>query len=161
MKMPETMTARLEARLARIAASRPADVAIGGREDPYLLRWSLVPRNWLANAYLHEFRRSDDDRALHDHPWPSVSVAIGGRLREWRLNASPREIDRGDIVWRSARFAHRLELLTESAVTLFLTGPRIREWGFHCPPDSPAKGWRHWRDFTAESDTSRIGRGCE
>ena len=40
-------------------------MVIGGAEDPYLLRWYLIPRNPFVNVYLHKFLRSDDDRALH------------------------------------------------------------------------------------------------
>ncbi|MDN5849106.1 MAG: hypothetical protein L0H63_05630, partial [Nitrococcus sp.] len=58
---------------------------------------------------------------------------------------------------RRARSAHRLALIdAEPVITLFITGPRVREWGFHCP-----QGWRHWRAFTAADNPGRIGRGCE
>ena len=47
---------------------RPPDFVIGGADRPYMRRWYLVPKNTQLNVYLHHFRRSDDDRALHDHP---------------------------------------------------------------------------------------------
>ena len=37
----------------------------------YLSRWHIIPRNRYFNIYLHKFVGSDDDRALHDHPWRS------------------------------------------------------------------------------------------
>lgn len=40
--------------------------------------------------------------------------------------------------------------------SLFVTGPRVREWGFWCP-----RGWRHWRQFTDARDAGKVGRGCE
>jgi hypothetical protein len=52
----------------KIAGSRPPDFVIGG-DSPYMLRWWIIPRNKFFNIYLHRFLRSDDDRALHDHPW--------------------------------------------------------------------------------------------
>jgi hypothetical protein len=59
---------------------------------------------------------------------------------------------------RRARTAHRLELINGPCVTLFVTGPKIREWGFHCP----FAGWRHWRDYTHVGEGgSSIGRGCD
>lgn len=150
------------------------DMYIGGREDPYLLRWYLIPRNRFFNIYLHKFMRDDDDRALHDHPWPSLSIILKGGYIEWiftkpELGAHSKQIGitrrRGQFIFRPAHHAHRIELLREMqgnwrkscpAWTLFITGPRIREWGFHCP-----QGWRHWKEFTSPEDSAQIGRGCE
>ena len=83
---------------------REPDFIIGGRDNPYLLRWYLTPwRRWhregretptpwrrikgwfgfvLPSAYLHCFIRSDDDRALHDHPWFWCSILLRGRYVE-------------------------------------------------------------------------------
>lgn len=41
------------------------------------------------------------------------------------------------------------------AVSLFIAGPKVREWGFHCP-----NGWVHWREFTAGDRGELVGRGC-
>lgn len=49
-----------------------------GDGSPYLLRWYVIPRNPLLNIYVHKFLRSDDDRALHDHPWWFVSLVLRG-----------------------------------------------------------------------------------
>ena len=73
---------RIAKRLERVMYRRP-DFAVGGWTLPYLLRWWLVPRNKVANAYLHKFFRSDDDRAHHDHPWLfNVTIMIKGRYFE-------------------------------------------------------------------------------
>lgn len=61
---------------------RKPDLCIGGEDSPYLKRWWLIPRNRFFNVYLHQFLKDDDDRALHDHPWWSVSFLLKGRLRE-------------------------------------------------------------------------------
>lgn len=50
-----------------------------------------------------------------------------------------------------------IESLATPAITLFITGPRVREWGFWCPKI----GWRHWRVFTDPDNTGQIGRGCD
>ena len=55
--------------ILRWARNREPDFIIGGHEAPYLRRHWLIPRNRFFNIYVHEFLRSDDDRALHDHPW--------------------------------------------------------------------------------------------
>ncbi|HJQ59414.1 MAG TPA: hypothetical protein VJ890_21080 [Vineibacter sp.] len=148
--------------------SRAPDIVIGGEDRPYLRRWHVIPRNRWLNVYLHQFLRSDDDRALHDHPWVNVSVLLSGRYfehtadgqrilrRPWRPWAPWR------LVVRRATAAHRVELLPDGISgetpcwSLFLTGPRVREWGFHCP-----KGWVPWRDFTAGKHDEMIGKGCE
>lgn len=153
------LAAGIAPRLEAIAARRSPDFIIGGAENPYMNRWRVVPRNLAGNAHLHEYIRDDDDRALHDHPWWSLSLCLRGRLVEvYRRRGTTlrREILPGSLVFRSGRFAHRLEVPEPGSLTLFLTGPRFREWGFYCP-----QGWRHWREFTAPGDRSRVGRGCD
>jgi hypothetical protein len=130
---------------------------IGGDADPYLRRWWIIPRNSWFNIYLHHFQRSDDDRALHDHPWWNVSVLLHGEYLEWMRDGSSRLRMSPAVVFRSAEAAHRIELVTGPVWTLFITGPKVREWGFLCP-----KGWRHWRDFTNMDDGgATVGRGCD
>lgn len=173
--------------------ARPPDFRIGSADEPYLLRWFVVRQGqeWLAlpeetreaivadkqhgreqsdrpgdNVFVHQFWRSDDDRALHDHPWPWTTIILDGEYLEHRPAdpanpAGPTEIYRrraGDIVTTpDAETPHRVELLDDVPVTtLFYTGSKIREWGFWCE-----KGWVHWRDFTAPGDSGQIGRGCE
>lgn len=136
-------------------------IIIGEASDggDYLRRWYVIPRNPVFNVYLHEFRRSDDDRALHDHPWPSLSVILQGAYTEHRIadgGVHTRAIHRaGSLIYRGPRYAHRIELHAGPCWTLFITGPRIRSWGFHCP-----NGWRHWSEFTDPTGRG-VGRGCE
>lgn len=153
---------RLKQRIFVKALGREPDVIIGGHDNPYLKRWYLIPRNPFFNIYLHHFLRSDDDRALHDHPWVSISYILAGSYLEHRISAGgihhKDEYKTGDCIVRlSGKYAHRIELHKGSVWTLFITGPRYRQWGFHCPD----AGWVHWRDFTAEHDAGDIGKGCE
>jgi hypothetical protein len=132
--------------------SRSPDFVIG---DNYLRRWWLVPRNPLCNVYLHEITKSDDDRALHDHPWANRSLIIAGSFIEITPDG---EFVRnaGDVVEREAEALHRLVVEDGKRVlSLFMTGPAVREWGFACP-----QGWRHWRDFVDARDAGQVGRGC-
>ena len=152
----------LKSRLVNWALSRPADFIIGGKEDPYLLRWWLLPRNPIFNVYVHLFMRSDDDRALHDHPWANLSLMLDGQYTEHEIRAGGVHVKtvRQAGEWRvrsSGRMAHRIELTHGACWTLFITGPRYREWGFHCPD----AGWTHWKRFTTVSDSGAIGKGCE
>ena len=164
-----TLFSRLTERLFVIAHSRAPNVIIGPSQAPgqpdYLRRWFIIPRNRWFNIYLHRFGRSDDDRALHDHPWLfNCSIVLRGMLAEvtecrgrhacW--GQTRRGLSAGDWRFRWGRAAHRLELRSAHAWTLFITGPRIREWGFYCPKNR----WVHWRDFTDPTDPGKTGPGC-
>lgn len=128
------------------------DFVIG---DDYLRRWWVVPCNRLCNVYLHEILHSDDDRALHDHPWDNTSMLLEGSYVEHTPGGSFLR-EAGSVVHRKATDAHRLEIPEgRRAISLFFTGPMVREWGFHCP-----QGWRHWRDFVDARDEGQVGRGC-
>lgn len=146
--------------LKRIVEKRNPDVVIGGSDDPYLLRWFVIPRNPIFNIYLHMFLRSDDDRALHDHPWMNLSILLEGSYTEHTIEAGGihrmvvRTAGESKFRW-TGRIAHRIELTHGSCWTLFITGPRYRHWGFHCEK----QGWVHWKDFTS-ADGRDIGKGC-
>lgn len=155
--------------IARILSAfrRPPDFLIGGPASPYIRRWWVIPRNRWFNIYLHNMLRDDDDRALHDHPWPNVSIILSGGYdehmprfpREWPWNRDLTTKWRGPgrIVLRRARAVHRLTLRdNKPSWSLFITGPVIRHWGFWCP-----NGWRFWREFVDQRDAGAVGKGCE
>ncbi len=165
MRLPARFTDALYRHLMRrVAQTRGPDFVIGGHERPYLLRWYVIPRNRWFNVYLHRFLRSDDDRALHDHPWLfNISVLLDGCYVE-HTAAGAAFVEEGAAKGRWGGSPHRVQLLpllraggAEIPVwTLFVTGPKVREWGFLCP-----QGWRHWREFTSPRDGGSVGRGCE
>lgn len=137
------------------------DFTIGRRDNPQVLRWYVIPRNPILNIYLHIFKRSDSDFALHDHPWTwNWSKVLQGKYRELyvdpldaqdfgleyaacHLKPSERILSQGQTMFRNGKSPHRIELLDDEqgrpieAVTLFITGPKvprfIRQWGFYCP----------------------------
>lgn len=149
--MPSATLTDLQAWAERIMVREP-DFIIG---DNYLRRWWVVPRNPFCNVYLHEMLHSDDDRALHDHPWVNRSLIIAGSYVEVTPEG---EFARrpGDIIERQPESLHRLVVVPGArVVTLFFTGPVVREWGFACP-----QGWVPWQQFVDARDTGKIGRGC-
>lgn len=150
--IPMADLAGMQAWAEGLMASRAPDFVIGA---DYLRRWWVIPRNPFANVYLHDIRKSDDDRALHDHPWPNTSFLILGCYIEHTPGG--RFVRRaGEVIHRPASALHRLEVIPdERAISLFITGEKQREWGFACP-----QGWVHWKDFTDEGDSSQVGRGC-
>ena len=149
---------------------RAPDFIIGGHERPYLRRWFVIPRNPVFNVYLHQFLRSDDDRALHDHPWVfNASWLLRGAYVEHTIKAGGicvRTLRKaGGIKLRFGPAPHRIELLAAgdgpthllTCWTLFITGPRVRQWGFYCMD----RGWIHWKRFTASNDPGAVGVGCD
>jgi hypothetical protein len=150
---------------------RKPDFVIGGLDNPYMLRWYMIlPRNPFLTIYVHQVLRSDDDRALHDHPSFSLSLMLAGPMGEWVRDGNAqryREIKPGELLWRSGSFAHRLVRLPKETkdadgdtrvapLTVFIMGPRYRKWGFWCP-----HSWRFWEDFVAKNDSGLPGRGCD
>lgn len=132
-----------------------------GSKVPYLKRWFLTPwsddshklkRKRLPNVFLHQILRSDDDRALHDHPWNNLSIILRGGYMEYMFERPPvngvelpniicKRRRFGSIVFRKAEMAHRLELhrqwlnLTQPEKpcwSIFITWRKRREWGFWC-----------------------------
>lgn len=133
---------------------------IGGRDNPYMLRWFLIPRNRWCNVYLHKFLRDDDDRALHDHPWGFLSVMLRGLYFEHTEDGAI--VRRApSLAFRGAEHRHRVSLARDfdgkpiPCWTLVVTGPKTRTWGFWCP-----KGFVPWQKFVASDDGGSIGRGC-
>lgn len=133
---------------------RKPDVIIkrGDSSVSYLSRWYLIPRNRFLNVYLHRFDSSDYDDALHDHPWHSLSFMLKGELLEYSFKFV-RHIPWLFPVFRTAKFAHRLEVVKAPVWTLFITGPRIRQWGFYAP-----NGWVRWDKFEERMDIARSYR---
>jgi hypothetical protein len=163
MKLPAWATRLLARWVRRVTDGREPDFVIrGSGNTAYLRRWWVLPRNSVFNIYAHEILRSDDDRALHDHPWLNVSIVLEGYYVEVIGDDRGRPLEHrwreaGDIVARLPTASHRLELINDRPCrTLFITGPRVRVWGFWCE-----WGWRPWQDFVAGPKGSEIGRGCE
>lgn len=158
-RLPFWILSALTEKAYEILESRTFDLRIPA--DPnkpvYMERWWLV-KNRFISIYLHRIWRSDDDRALHDHPWMNFSLLLDGAYREHRiLNGGIHTLDHyqeGDMKVRwTGKYAHRLQLHesgswgTEKPVTtLFITGPIQRRWGFHADD----YGWidsRNWEAF--------------
>lgn len=139
-----------------IMASRRRDEEIcrGEGDDVFFDRWWLR-RKWreasaahplcIDNIYLHHFLRSDrEDR--HCHPWDNGTLVLRGSYvedtPEGRFTRSA-----GEIVVRQAEQRHAIIEVEPGTISLFVTGPRRREWGFW-PDDEtfvPHKEYRAWQ----------------
>ncbi|MFZ4411301.1 MAG: hypothetical protein ACOYOH_28435 [Paracraurococcus sp.] len=154
----------LRARIGDAPAEAPHGLTVGAPEDPYLRRWFLTPRGDGPAVYLHQFARDDDDRALHDHPWPSIGIILrGGYLEHTPAGVRQRLV--GDVVQRAPTDRHRVVLMRDAAGvampcwTLFLVGARVRDWGFWCE-EGERERFVPWQDFTAGPDGALVGKGC-
>lgn len=130
------------------------------QRGPLLTRYYLIETRWFA-IYLHHLHASDEDRALHDHPWSFITILLsggyfehyeepclvadsyhGGWMRSTRVARRWRH--RFSILRRPALWRHRLELVRPTW-TLVLRSRRLREWGFVTD-----HGWLHWKEYGRE-----------
>lgn len=175
LRLPLWLCGAVHNRLrATTSHKRKPDFVVGNPVSPYLRRWYVIPRNRFLNIYYHEFLRSDEDRALHDHPWASMSVILsGGYVEVMPENDGDSDVARavvhrrvfrftGQVSMRGPRALHRVELhghqfgCPAPAYTLFITGPKVRDWGFLC-----LNGWVPWQHFTKKDGKGEVGPGCE
>ena len=123
-----------------------------GLSRPFLRRWHLISENNALNIYLHKWTAPDDvSLGLHDHPWDSRSLHLSGPPL-WELQpiggvgdtiSSWMKFPVEDDCRRLATHIHAITGdMTEDdpTCTLFITGPKIREWGFW----AKGKPWQHW-----------------
>jgi len=117
-------------------------------------------------VYIHVFLRSDRDD-LHDHPWNFCTWIARGDYIEERLLGLPslssdaktvstyRSADKNWFIKRKATDMHRvilkrsysIEELDVAPMTLCITGPVKREWGF-----LKDGIWVKWKTYLGLSD---------
>lgn len=135
----------------------------------YMDRWFLIePSIWTfgIQVRLQCLYSSDADRELHDHPSWNISWILRNSYTEiiprmgW--DAEPMWIgvpsewtherwrDPGDVVFRRARYRHRIVVPQGQAVwTIFVFGPWQRHWGF-----TTIHGWVWWKHWLGLEDKS-------
>ena len=130
-------------------------------DEPYLERYYLFLKErsgFPFNIFLHKFLKSDPDD-VHDHPWPYATLILKGGYWEWipEFNAAGEKI--GEVrKWRgpghfrisSATSYHRVELGNDvECWTLFMPGPKQREWGFLVQDQ-----WVQWEQYLKQRKTA-------
>ena len=144
-----------------IARRGDPDQVITRRGAAYLERW-WFERGEEGRAYLHRFVGPDPDVGPHDHPWDSASLIVAGAQDEYWMPADVnrtvrhRRLEAGDIVYRSARFAHQLRVARASRgapLSIFVTGLLLREWGFWIERDGVLHHERHPKELHEEEST--------
>jgi len=97
----------------------------------YLTRWYLLRTKPLA-VFLHWFRRSDEDRALHDHPWPFITLILWRGYFEHCQDGTIRRRWPLTVHYRPAEWRHRVELIGgRKAVTIVIRFRERRLWGYN------------------------------
>lgn len=142
MMMVRLMQGWADAEMAR----RPPDEIIARNGSPYIMRWYVMRHDPAKgevgpNVYLHRFERSDSEEP-HCHPFDNVSVVLRGAYRE-ETTPAPLSLPldpgpvlsswrfEGDVISREASEIHAIREVDPGTISLFLTGPKVRDWGFY------------------------------
>jgi hypothetical protein len=131
--------------------------------EPYLERYYLFLKDrnrFPFNIFLHKFLKSDPDD-LHDHPWPYATLILKGGYWEWTPfynSDTGRKI--GELAtWRGpghfriskATSYHRIEIDPEvTCWTLFMPGPKTREWGFLAKQGNGQEVWVPHEEYSTQ-----------
>jgi hypothetical protein len=124
------------------------DIVIDG--ELYLRRWFIKGVGTNAQWFLHNIRKPDLGRDMHDHPWPfQTRILWGGYVEHTPFSRSnnPRvvtETERsiGEGYSVPATHTHRIDQVLGSTYTLVKAGAAVRTWGFW------VKGkWIDWRSY--------------
>ena len=149
-----------------------SDITIGG--SVYMRRWRFFPE-WMPGIRVHNILKSDDDRALHDHPMSFVTIILKGGYYEYLSDGSKTWHGPGSILYRQAKTMHRIELekvwkcphtsgdscgcppqepKLQPAWTLVFRTRYFREWGF-----ATKQGWVHNQQFITKREGHHFDTG--
>jgi hypothetical protein len=130
-------------------------------DEPYLERYYLFLKerdSFPFNVFLHKFLKSDPDD-VHDHPWPYATLILKGGYYEWipQFDSQGKKISEiavwrgpGSFRIRGANSFHRIELDPDvTAWTLFMPGPKQRDWGFLVK-----NKWVQWEQYLKDRKAS-------
>jgi hypothetical protein len=130
---------------------------------------------------VHCIRRSDEGRDFHNHPWPFITCILRGGYIEHRpvfdksgfyLRTESPFFGPGTINIRRSNFFHRLELparypltrafnnqipMQEQEVwTLFITGWKMRVWGFNVCVDNVIPHYEYDKGITFRGEQNVV-----
>jgi len=118
----------------------------------YMERWFIIPRNRFFNIYFHHFFGSDAPTP-HDHPWVSMGIILDGEYIEHTPKGDFIR-KKGSVTFRLPSSLHWVEI-DKPVYTLFITGPRVRRWGFQCK-----NRWVDFREYIDARGDNRLASGC-
>lgn len=182
--MIEKMVEKACKLIARRLTKKGLDYLIDPGGEPYLHRYYIFRRSWIANrykssflfndvahwlsnrlpsCYLHYFYRGDSDRSLHNHPWGySVSIILTGGYTEIRWDRNIRDtvtrtFKSGDWNVIRANDYHKVNLTdpAKGCWTLFFSGPRVQDWNFWNPL-APFSAPVPWQEYDGRADCGTL-----
>lgn len=134
----------------------------------YMRRWRFMP-DWLPGFRVHNILQSDDDRALHDHPFSFVTFILSGGYYEYLSDGSKTWHGAPAVLYRQAETLHRIELKElavkqrgpviqydlQPAWTLVFRTRYFRQWGF-----MTKSGWVHNKAFIDKREGNHFDTGA-
>lgn len=126
-------------------------------EEVYLIRYFIFKSRFF-NIYIHRFLRSDADD-LHDHPWHFWTYMLQGAYTEMSPQGlTRRTTKKNKFKYMAPTHLHSVKVdkvilweeRSRAPLTLCITGPIQREWGFVRIVDLPgldAYRWMPWFEY--------------
>jgi hypothetical protein len=116
---------------------------LGRPECPFSYRW-VFPLGWrgqFGSIRIHQWIRSDDARACHDHANDFLTIVLWGSYRDieeravgqgnaelvWTLKD---RLTVGSVRFRRAEHRHRVEVAPGGCWTLLWMSPPRKDWGY-------------------------------
>ena len=100
---------------------------LGRPECPYLIRTGIS--FGLFSIRIHNWISSDDDRHFHDHPWSFITLVLRGGYTDVSPSGEHR-MTPGKVAYRHALHQHTVQVDKGGCLTIIITGPQWRKWGF-------------------------------
>ena len=132
-------------------------------DDIYLTRLTVLRTPWF-QVLLHWINKPDSDHGMHDHPWWFMGFVINGEYIEQRASVHPDGFEHclrnlsyktvRFLIWNPKSRAHKINMTHGRVVTLLLTGPKTKSWGFYqqdmsrrAESDKVPVKYTPWREF--------------
>ena len=117
----------------------------------YLSRLVLLRTPWFG-LNLHWIHKPDPDRDLHDHPWWFAAFVVSGGYIEITSPEPTTNKKRVRMInffnKKNTKEAHRITDVQPNTITLILTGPKKKSWGFYVPSeDGKSANYVPWREY--------------
>lgn len=104
---------------------------LGEVECPYAYRYVFLFFGFAIR--IHVWKRSDDKRFMHSHPWWFITLVLKGSYTDvYDDNGVTKRdvLNRFSIRLRRANHKHYVEVPREGCITILLTGRPKQKWGF-------------------------------
>lgn len=100
---------------------------LGLPQCPYVIRWRIETP--IGSLRVHHWISSDDDRAIHDHPWWFLTFVVKGGYTDYSPNR-PDFMKAPAVRFRKAEHQHTVFPHEGGCWTILITGRPLRKWGF-------------------------------